>query len=116
RQHGIRFLYLHVDQPPDGPVEQSAEVEFGGGRTLSLSIGFSGSWPVVSAVYRDPEFKPADLSEQSRLDERPAAAELQPEMPLRRAGIFDLRSTAVSWLVALRRWVRPSTITATLAV
>jgi RNA polymerase sigma factor (sigma-70 family) len=115
-EQGIRLLYLHVDQPPDGPVEQSAEVEFGGGRTLSLSIGFSGAWPMVSAVYRDPEFKPADLSERSTLDERPAAAELRPEMPLRRAEIFDLRSTAVSWLVAFRRWVRPSTITAALAV
>jgi len=119
-EQGIRLLYLPVDQPPDGPVEQSAEVEFGGGRTLSLSIGFSGSWPVVSAVYRDPQCKLADLPDQSpdqsMPDDCPAAAEPVPRVRAGRAEILGLRPAAVSWLAALRRWVRPSTITAALAV
>ncbi|HLA12937.1 MAG TPA: sigma-70 family RNA polymerase sigma factor [Pyrinomonadaceae bacterium] len=55
---GIRLLLLNVeDQPPRGPVEQAARVEFSDSRALELKLRFSSPWPTLHVAYADPVFR-----------------------------------------------------------
>jgi DNA-directed RNA polymerase specialized sigma24 family protein len=55
-EQNVRLLLFEVEPAPHGDVEQTAHVDFDGGRSLDLKVGFAKAWPTVRLAYRDPEF------------------------------------------------------------
>jgi hypothetical protein len=53
-EHGTCLLYLDVEPPPQGAVEQSARVMLSGGRNLSATLAFSDASPTVHVLYDNP--------------------------------------------------------------
>jgi RNA polymerase sigma factor (sigma-70 family) len=114
----IRLLLLNVEPLPDGSVKQSALVRLGQGRTVELSLSFSGAWPTLHVVYRDPS-----LAQESNeiFDETSAISALSTDerKPKRTTTGESIKRIAAR----LRRgfadwslWLRPSIITAVFAV
>ena len=121
---GLLLLALNVEAPPDGPVEQAAQVELSAGRSLQASLTFLTAQPTLQVVYRDPHFLEAathnaPIGEESALtaelisETAPRATGFSPRRPMRRHG---------TWLDRLRQsvnpgfWLRPGIITAALTV
>ena len=90
-ENGTRLVYLEVQPPPTGAVEQGAEYTTGDGRRVSLRVRFDQPWPEIQASYDDPETEAAPL---------PEFTEAETE---RRAGGF-------------RGWLRPAFALAGLAI
>src|SRR6266496_1063530 len=124
-EQGVRLLFLDVDQPTDGNIEQTASAEFDCGRKLELSLNFRGPWPALNVAYRDPTFVSAEeLQNITEDDETFAVAEEAwtfPGTPVGFAGrvsqgaqqsIKSLRSV----LFGGAFWARPATVTILLAV
>ncbi len=110
---GARLIYLEIQPPPDGPLEQSADVELSDGRRVSLRVRFDQPWPEIQAAYDDPELE--------------ALAPAEPPAPPRRTGWLHrfrahwrpafafaclLLIAVASVLWTTRRGVRPQPITA----
>jgi DNA-directed RNA polymerase specialized sigma24 family protein len=113
-----RLLFLDVDPPPSGAVEQRTRVELSNERTLELTLSFRGPWPTLHTVYNDPVFK-AEHESESEIE--PEWAVSEPQLPrakekaVRGAG-RNILTTAVT---RLRRvlgqgsfWLRPGVVTA----
>src|SRR5260370_28502627 len=62
-EQGVRLLFLDVDQPTDGSIEQSAVVDFDCGLALDLSLSFRGPWPTLNVSYHDPTFDAVESTE-----------------------------------------------------
>jgi DNA-directed RNA polymerase specialized sigma24 family protein len=129
-EQGVRLLGLHVQPPPDGPLEQSASVELSEGRRVELSIDFKGVCPSLKSSYYDPRrIEPALLgrsSEASRPDPRPshgrpsessenASPALPPDRP-RLEKVPRGRSLMRAVLDTLVPRIRPATVTAAVAI
>jgi RNA polymerase sigma factor (sigma-70 family) len=63
------LLYLDVDPPPSGPVEQHARVSLSDGRQLSATLGFAEASPTLSVLYEDPKV----LVDRQPIDRQPIA-------------------------------------------
>jgi len=50
-EHDTCLLYLEIEPPPSGAVEQSASVTLTGGRQLSATLAFSDTSPTLHVVY-----------------------------------------------------------------
>lgn len=55
-EQGIRLLCLYVEAPPEGAIEQSAEVHLSDDRTLRVALAFHDQWPSLELTYSDPHF------------------------------------------------------------
>jgi RNA polymerase sigma factor (sigma-70 family) len=91
---GTRLAYLEIQPPPQGAIEQCADIETSDGRRISLRVRFDQPWPEIQATYDDPELDAVPL---------PEAPSAPPEPRPRFA-------------VALRAWFRPALALASLAV
>jgi RNA polymerase sigma factor (sigma-70 family) len=91
---GTRLAYLEIQPPPQGAIEQCAEIETNDGRRISLRVRFDQPWPEIQATYDDPELDAVPL---------PEAPTAPPEPRPRFA-------------VALSAWFRPALALASLAV
>jgi DNA-directed RNA polymerase specialized sigma24 family protein len=73
---GLGLLYLPVELPPSGPVEQRLSVTLGEGRTLEATVIFSGPWPTLRVRYVDPHLTSAEWASaplaQDSIASRPA--------------------------------------------
>ncbi|HJQ24574.1 MAG TPA: sigma-70 family RNA polymerase sigma factor [Blastocatellia bacterium] len=113
----LRLLFLTVEAPPDGPVEQPAVIELSEGRRLELTVSFQAPWPQVRVVYFDPTvsalLEAAPQAEATSPVDSPADA---------RQAVSDgpakprLHAPTIRWAAALRSWLTPRTVTALLAI
>jgi DNA-directed RNA polymerase specialized sigma24 family protein len=55
-EQGIRLLSLYVEPPPQGSIEQSADIELSDGRALGVTLSFHDPWPNLELTYLDPHF------------------------------------------------------------
>jgi RNA polymerase sigma factor (sigma-70 family) len=90
---GTRLAYLEIQPPPEGAIEQSAEIETSDGRRVSLRVRFDQPWPEIQATYDDPDLDAVPL----------------PEVPVARP---EPRPRFAEWL---RTWFRPGLVLASLA-
>jgi len=114
----IRLLLLNVEPLPDGSVKQSARVRLGEGRTLDVSLSFSGAWPTLYVIYRDPRLaqEATEIGEEAPATSPSSTNTQKP----RRTTIGEsfkritaaLGGSLTNWTV----WLRPSTVTAIFAV
>lgn len=58
-EQGTRLLFLDVDVPPDGAIEQTAQTSLSDDRRLDLRLSFADDWPTLHAIYLDPLLKGA---------------------------------------------------------
>lgn len=101
-----RLLFLDVEPPPSGSVEQRTRVEFSNERTLELTLSFRGPWPTLHTIYRDPLLK----------SERETESELEGESNAEKGQLGDgeivsepARSPRARFSVSrrlLRQWLR----------
>lgn len=121
-----RLLFLDVEPPPSGAVEQRTRVELSNERTLELTLSFRGPWPTLHTVYNDPVFKAereseSDLEAESDAEKgRRGDAEMASE-----PGLFPRLNFSLSPRL-LHRWLRfigdrnfllrPSVVTAIVAL
>ena len=93
-ESGTRLAYLEIQPPPEGAIEQRAELDTRDGRRISLRVRFDQPWPEIQATYDDPE------PDAVPLQEFPVA----PPEPLPR------------FASALNAWLRPALALASLTV
>ncbi len=55
-EQGIRLLCLYVEAPPQGSIEQSADIELSDDRALGVTLSFHDPWPNLELTYLDPHF------------------------------------------------------------
>ena len=58
-EQGIRLLFLALDPPPDGPVDQRATACFHHQSRLDVSVQFQAARPMMELRYTAPEFEAA---------------------------------------------------------
>lgn len=113
-----RLLFLDVEPPPSGAVQQRTRVELSNERTLELTLSFRGPWPTLHTVYNDPVFKAERESESEIEPEVPAA---EPHIPRAKEnpGKGFGRNIPTTAVTRLRRalgegsfWLRPGVMTA----
>ncbi len=112
----IRLIYLGVEPPPDGAVDQSARVELSDGRTLDLRLSFSDTRPDLTVVYYDPLLKPVFI--RNAADERDP---VEPNEEPRRTAAIEVAPPRFALeprisFAGLRWWFRPGPLTAALAM
>lgn len=114
-EQGIRLLYCAVEPPPNGAVEQTAQVELSEGRLLSVGITFDSAWPNLRLFYHDPQFAGTCAEAIARLSEEST----EPPVEARReetTNIFKL-----GWRLCRHKlrqsafWLRPGTVTVLVA-
>jgi RNA polymerase sigma factor (sigma-70 family) len=117
-----RLLFLVVEPPPFGAVEQKTRVELSNERTLELSLSFCGPWPTLHSIYRDPLLRAereteSDL-EQEWLVTEPALPRSQEKTVKRRCRTIVTRSLARLSRPLTRGsfWLRPGIVTAVVAL
>ncbi len=113
-----RLLFLDVEPPPSGAVEQRTQVELSNERTLELTLSFRGPWPTLHTIYNDPVFK---AERESESEPEPEVTVAEPQLPRAKknqgkGSQTDILTTAVT---RLRRvlgqrsfWLRPGVVTA----
>ncbi len=117
-----RLLFLDVEPPPSGSVEQRTGVELSNERTLELTLSFRGPWPTLHTIYRDPLLRA----------ERETESDLEHELSVTESALSDSQETARkgSWrtivpgaVAKFRRslgkesfWLRPGIVTAIVAL
>jgi RNA polymerase sigma factor (sigma-70 family) len=115
----IRLLLLNVEPLPDGPVKQSARVKLGEGRTLDVNLSFSGAWPTLHVVYRDPSL----VEQQQEAQEEIVGDAVPSSTNAARTKRQTIGNTLKQALTRLGRalsswnvWSRPSAVTAIFAL
>ncbi len=117
-----RLLFLDVEPPPSGPVEQRTRVEFSNERTLELTLSFRGPWPTLHTIYYDPLLR-AERETESDLEKELSVTE--PTLPhsQEKAGMGWWRSFVTRTIAKLRRslgrgrfWLRPGIVTVFVAL
>jgi DNA-directed RNA polymerase specialized sigma24 family protein len=58
-EQGVPLLLMNIEPPPEGEAKQTARVRLSDDRTLETTISFSGAWPILGVIYRDPLFDTA---------------------------------------------------------
>ncbi|HEX5731663.1 MAG TPA: RNA polymerase sigma factor [Blastocatellia bacterium] len=114
----IRLIYLGVEPPPDGPVDQSARVELSEGRTLDLRLSFSDTRPDLTVVYYDPLLKPVSFPLLQDAVER---YEAETNEEAREKAVVEVAPPRFALeprisFASLRWWLRPGPLTAALAM
>jgi RNA polymerase sigma factor (sigma-70 family) len=107
----VQLLFLMVEPPPAGAVEQALHVVLSQGRSLEVGLSFSDAWPALRVAYRDPQWGDAGLP-----PETPPVAEESEEASGRKPHYVE-----VGWWRRLRRsgwpyWaglLRPGSLPAT---
>jgi RNA polymerase sigma factor (sigma-70 family) len=115
-----RLLFLDVEPPPSGPVEQRARVDLSNERTLELTLGFRGPWPTLHTIYHDPLLKAArepesDLEQESSVTEPPSTHAERNQL---KGSSRNIVTRAVAKLRGLRKgqfWLRPTIVTTIVA-
>jgi len=114
-EQGIRLLYCAVEPPPNGEVEQTAQVELSEGRLLSVGISFDSAWPNLRLFYHDPQFSGARAEVIARLsvesDEPLVEARREETTKIFRFGWQFIRNK----LRQSAFWLRPGTVTVIVA-
>jgi len=107
-EQGIRLLYCAVEPPPNGEVEQTAQVELSEGRLLSVGISFDSAWPNLRLFYHDPQFTEARVEDSSRLEEDPSTAPVE----ARREEATKASFWRLCWNKVQQSafWLRPGTV------
>jgi DNA-directed RNA polymerase specialized sigma24 family protein len=99
----VRMLMLEVSPLPEGEVVQSARSELSGERTLEVSLDFSGAWPTVQVIYRDPQMKPEQSTYRMEMKPRLAVEQIgESEVGRRRVRAAEAPSSR-----SLDRWRAP---------
>src|SRR5262249_47305395 len=118
----LKLLSLAVTSPPSGAFDQETSVALSDDRELEASVRFTGTWPVLRVVYRDPFFNefeaPLGAKEQLESFEPDAAVSA---MALREALALEARRRKLlesirSSVLNARFWLRPGTVTVVFAV
>ncbi len=130
-EQGVRLLLLNIEQPPEGAIEQHAQVSFCDERSLELSFSFSSVWPTLYVVYRDPRFaaesavnihdESEEISEQkdSSAMVAPPRQEVTPKQSpwtRFRKRLGELIRQPGGKSTGFSFWLRPSAITALVAL
>jgi len=113
-----RLLFLDVEPPPSGAVEQRTRVELSNERTLELSLSFRGPWPTLHTVYNDPVFK-AERESESDLEEESDAEIVSDTARSPRPNFSVSPRLLYQWLrfVGDRNfWLGPGVVTAIVAL
>jgi len=117
-----RLLFLDVEPPPSGPVEQRTRVEFSNERTLELTLSFRGPWPTLHTIYRDPLLRPERESE-SDLEQELSVTEPALPQSQEKTGKRSWQTIVTRAVAKLRRplgkgsfWLRPSIVAAIVAL
>ena len=117
-----RLLFLDVEPPPSGPVEQRTHVELSNERTLDLTLSFRGPWPTLHTIYRDPLLK-RERETESDLEQESSVAEHSPLLSQKSSSNGSWRTTVTRAMAKLRRalrkgafWLRPGVVTAIVAL
>lgn len=117
-----RLLFLDVEPPPSGTVEQTTHVELSNERSLELTLSFRGRCPTLHTLYRDPLLRAgyeteADFGEERALPE----PSFQPAREKARKGWWP--AVSLNALAKLGRvfgkgafWLTPGTVTAVAAL
>jgi RNA polymerase sigma factor (sigma-70 family) len=122
----LKLLSLGVTPPPEGSFDQQAKVALSDDRALEVNVKFTGSWPTLRVVYRDPFFSEweAPFNEiEAPLENREEAALAAPELDTsaerwgtsiwdRGAEFFERIRKSVN---NASFWFRPGMVTAILA-
>ena len=117
-----RLLFLDVEPPPSGSVEQRTRVELSNERTLDLTLSFRGPWPTLHTVYNDPVFK---TERESEFELEPEVPVIEPRLPSanENPGKGSGRNILTTAVIRLSRalgqrsfWLRPSIVTAIVAL
>ncbi len=117
-----RLLFLDVEPPPSGSVEQRTCVELSNERRLELILSFRGPWPTLHTIYHDPLLK-AERETDSDLEQELSISE--PALPhsqeKERKGWW--RTFVTGTLAKLRQtlgrgafWLRPGAVTGVVAL
>lgn len=88
-----RLLLMSVDeQPPEGPIQQTAKIKLSEERTIEVRLKFSSPWPILEMTYSDPSFVPdyltknreAEIGEATANGDYSAEADqpIEPQKPL----------------------------------
>src|SRR5262249_52991179 len=128
-EQNILLLAMDVEPPPDGTPEQFCRIDLSDDRSLELDMNFASAWPALTVIYRDPALKAAtgasvaaeaavkNVAKHS-LDATISSSPPKLRLP---AGTPDIGSRW-TWprrlldLIPDGFWLRPSTITAALAL
>ena len=119
-EQGVRLLFLDVDQPTDGGIEQAAGVDFDCGRSLDLSLSFRGPWPAVNLSYLDPAFEAVNSTTDldSKASPEPVLEHSKSEVSTRTTFWPEslARVRSVLGKFDLRMLLRPGPVTALISV
>jgi DNA-directed RNA polymerase specialized sigma24 family protein len=113
-EQGLRLIYLDLNPPPEGEVEQSVRVQLSEGRSLEVSARFSDPRPGITATYCDPSLAPVQVRRSPQQLEslpqklEPVRKEIQIRPPL-----FVQRARLS--IASLAWWLRPAPIAIFLA-
>jgi hypothetical protein len=120
---GIRLLMLNVEvEPPRGPVEQTARVEFSDSRALELKLRFSSPWPTLHVAYADPLMTPESAAQTEAVGEADGENGRQGDAGMTFDAIATPRHPVtlsphrfLSRLTNWAFWFNPATVTALVA-
>ncbi len=121
-EQGIRLLLLNIDEPPpNGPGEHSLRVGLSDQRALELSLRFSNPWPTIHVTYSDPAAKAEALAENEtrnlEIDSATDADVKSQAVEFPKLNSLKHALTRAQHLFAdLSFWLKPTTVTAILAV
>lgn len=116
----LKLLSLAITPPPEGAFDQETRIAFSDDRALEASVKFTGTWPTLKVVYRDPFFQESEASLKS--DEYQETLEAATSLPPRQEvstpspkGPGLLRQLRSSIFDA-GLWLRPVSATAIVAI
>ncbi len=118
----LRLLFSCVDTPPEGPHHVTKQIELSEGRRLDVTLRFRTPWPTLHIAYNDPTFNEFDATIAEAIERDPAAPLPVRQIESAQRARENFRQYFLSGVAALREvfsrhfWLRPSAITAIVAV
>ena len=115
----VRLFFLNINPPPDGAFEQSLCIALSEGRSLEASLDFSGPCPSLQLVYNDPTLVGESVTVSIAEENTCATAASETQAATSSAGSGTFKQTAEQLWRSLHKWsfwLKPSTVTALLAV
>jgi DNA-directed RNA polymerase specialized sigma24 family protein len=118
-EQGVRLMFVDVDPPPGGGVEQRARVSLSDEREMALTLKFGGPWPELRITYHDTAYKEeTDVSPEALERSSPNSDVVETRFPVeswrdrfRKRFRPDLRG-----LGGAQFWLRPGVVTTVLAL
>jgi DNA-directed RNA polymerase specialized sigma24 family protein len=114
-EQGIRLLCLYVEAPPEGAIEQWAEVHLSDDRTLRVTLKFQDQWPSLELTYSDPHFAEV-LSDPETIETLDHGAALPVQNRTLRVPFQKLFSFMKAKPRTAGFWLKPAIITVLLIV